>query len=231
MGPLDRRHFYDQVAGVYDDRYAYPLRHGLRQAAWLSRLSAPGPLLDLGCGTGRMLSPLAQAGFSPVGLDCSPAMLDLARLRSACPLVRADAAAGLPFQDQSFSVVVSLHATLVHLHQPGELETALAECHRVLRPGGALVAELPHPASYPSVSALEPWREYQPGMSCRVAGRGLEEMRLDDLRGLRTLIRVLRLPDVQRLFQGWRKADLHPGFNGGRYKSEKGEVMVVVGWK
>lgn len=228
MSPLERSRFYDQVAEVYDRQYAYNRRHSLRQAAWLGRQCPAGRLLDLGCGTGRMLGLLAQAGFAPVGLDCSPAMLE--RCRSGCgfPLVRADAAHGLPFRDRSFATVISLHATLIHLTAPGEIESALAEAKRVLRPGGVLVVELPHPASFPPSRDAPQWREYQPGMSCREASRGLEEMRLDDYQELTTLVRVLRLPDVQRLFQGWRKVRVHPGFRGGRFRLDKGEVMVVA---
>ena len=68
-------------------------------------------------------------------------------------------------------------------------------------------------------------------MSCRPVGQCLEEMRLDDHQGLTTLIRVLRLPDVQRLFQGWRRVEVHPGFRGGRFRPDKGEVMVVAAKK
>src|SRR5713226_6852113 len=38
-----------------------------------------GPVLEIGCGTGRVLVPLAQAGFDVVGIDVSPAMLAIAR--------------------------------------------------------------------------------------------------------------------------------------------------------
>ena len=41
------------------------------------------PVLELGCGSGRTLIPIAQAGLSVTGLDCAPAMLDLARQRIA----------------------------------------------------------------------------------------------------------------------------------------------------
>lgn len=231
MGPLERSRFYDQVAEVYDRQYAYSPRHSLRQAAWLARQCPPGLLLDLGCGTGRMLGLLARAGFDPVGLDCSPAMLAQAREGDAFPLVQGDAAQGLPFADLSFATIISLHATLVHLTAPNELEAALAEAKRVLRIGGVLVAELPHPASFPPATEPRLWREYQPGMSCRAVGRGLEEMRLDDNQELTTLVRVLRLPDVQRLFDGWHRVEVHPGFRGGRFRLDKGEVMVVLAEK
>jgi len=231
LPPLDCREFYNRVAADYDQDYAYTRRHSLRQAAWLAKLFPAGPLLDLGCGTGRMLTPLRRAGFAPVGLDCSPAMLAQARRQGDHPLVLADARQGLPFREQSFAIIISLHATLIHLAGPGELERLVAEAQRVLRPGGALVAELPHPATYPAESAPGAWREYQPGMSCRAAGPGLEEMRLDDKQGLATLVRTIRVPDVQRLFQGWPRVELHPGFGGGRFRPDQGEVMVVAARK
>src|SRR5579872_5266195 len=40
-----------------------------------------GPVLELACGTGRLLAPLAEAGFSVTGVDSSPAMLSRARNR------------------------------------------------------------------------------------------------------------------------------------------------------
>jgi len=53
----------------------------------LARLAALGPaprrVLDLGCGAGRLLVPLAEAGHAVVGLDHDPAMLEQAR--AACP--------------------------------------------------------------------------------------------------------------------------------------------------
>lgn len=43
---------------------------------------AGGPILELGCGTGRALIPLAQAGYHVTGVDLSPAMLRLARAKA-----------------------------------------------------------------------------------------------------------------------------------------------------
>jgi SAM-dependent methyltransferase len=45
--------------------------------------SAGGPVLDLGCGTGRILIPIAEEGVRVVGLDYSPDMLDVARRKLA----------------------------------------------------------------------------------------------------------------------------------------------------
>src|ERR1022692_1481704 len=56
---------------------------------------AQGPVLELGCGTGRILLPIAQAGVDITGLDASSAMLDICRARLdaaglAAPLVTGD---------------------------------------------------------------------------------------------------------------------------------------------
>ncbi len=230
MKPLDSRVFYDRVAGVYDQRYAYSPSTSARQAAWLSQVFAPCLVLDLGCGTGRMLAPLARAGFRPIGLDCSTTMLSRAWRKNPQRLILADARQGLPFLDDSLELVISLHATLIHFTGPGELERLLAEVGRVLAPGGSLVLELPHPATFPPEPLSGAWREYQPGMSCRSVGSGLQEMRLDQEDGLCTVIRVLGVEDIKRLFQDWRRVELHPGFRGGRFRPDKGEVMVVAAW-
>jgi len=104
---------------------------------------APGPAwaLDLGCGTGRAFSPLAEAGYRVAGLDPTPLAVELCRERAraeglpAWP-VRASAAA-LPFRDGCASFVLTM-GSLYHL-TPRELPAALAEVRRVLPPGGEAV--------------------------------------------------------------------------------------------
>jgi SAM-dependent methyltransferase len=68
----------DAFADVYDEWYpAGPDTAVVVEA--LRRLAGGGPVLELGCGTGRLCVPLADAGLAVVGLDASGAML--ARLR------------------------------------------------------------------------------------------------------------------------------------------------------
>src|SRR5215217_7480847 len=113
------------------------------------RLVAEGlqPVLDVGCGDGALGRPLLQAGVSWVGLDLSQTLLrDAPR-----PVVRADAAR-LPFPDESFGAVAALYM-LYHLAAP---ERAIAEAHRVLRPGGVLVAVAPSRHDSPEVRHLLP---------------------------------------------------------------------------
>ena len=85
-------------------------------------------VLDLPCGTGRLLEPLGRAGYRVVGGDVSAAMLEVGSGRSA-PLVRATAA-HLPFRDGAFDVALSVRF-LFHV-EPGPERTAiLAELGRV----------------------------------------------------------------------------------------------------
>lgn len=97
-------------------------------------LPAGALVLDLGCGAGKSLRALAEAGrWRVLGLDASAAALRLARARA--PVARADAAA-LPLRDASVDAAVA-HHLLGHLDAPARAACA-AELARVLKPGAPL---------------------------------------------------------------------------------------------
>ncbi len=103
--------------------------------------SGPAWALDLGCGTGRAFSLLAQAGYRVIGLDVTARAVELGRERARAGLLPAwtarASAAALPLQDGCVSFVLAI-ASLFHLNRL-ELQSALAEVRRVLCPGGAAV--------------------------------------------------------------------------------------------
>lgn len=103
-------------------------------------------ILDVGCGTGRGIRYLLQAGFPNVsGLDYTPAMLEGAarNLSQEFPshtvqLARGDAFQ-LPYSDGEFDCVVSMN--FLHMFRFDLQQKLVSEMFRVCKPGGRLVCE------------------------------------------------------------------------------------------
>jgi ubiquinone/menaquinone biosynthesis C-methylase UbiE len=104
---------------------------------------SPGRLaLELGCGTGIFLEKVARCGARVVGLDLSADLLSKARARLAgAPnvVLRRGNAEQMPYAASSFDAVYG-SSILHHL----DLDRALAEVFRVLRPGGRCVFTEPN---------------------------------------------------------------------------------------
>jgi len=98
-------------------------------------------VLEVGCGTGLILSRLAAEADEAVGMDLSKGMLKSARERGLSVAVAS--ATQLPFPDNSFDVVCSFK---VLAHVP-DIRSALSEITRVTRPGGRMVLEFYNPWS------------------------------------------------------------------------------------
>ena len=95
--------------------------------------------IDAGCGTGRYLRLLRERGAMAIGIDLSTPMLTRARADGAC-VARADICA-LPIDAMSVDAVICGLA----LSDVPNLERALTEMARVLRPGGSIVYSVVHP--------------------------------------------------------------------------------------
>lgn len=96
-----------------------------------------GPILDAGCGTGGLLARLGRGDL--YGLEYAQDAAARAATKSSACITRGTVNA-LPFADARFAAVVSAD---VLCHAAVEPAAALAEFHRVLRPGGLLVVNLP----------------------------------------------------------------------------------------
>ncbi len=108
--------------------------------------AATGRVLEVGCGTGRIVLPMARSGIEVVGVDPSPLM----REQVAAKLEREprDIAARVTVLDGTFehipddgpfAFVCSVFRAIMHLTSAERLRAGLAEMARVLEPGGTLV--------------------------------------------------------------------------------------------
>ena len=138
------REAFSRGAAAYDARAEVQAEVRARVLA-LAGEAAPRAraVLDVGCGTGRLLADLtapgrARPGLRAAGLDLAPGMCAAARAAAPAAAIAAGDAEALPFRDGAFDLVVST-STFQWLPR---LEPALRECARVLAPGGVLVVAL-----------------------------------------------------------------------------------------
>ena len=118
-------------------------RHPWPHALVGSHLETHSRVLDVGCGQGRILGELLRRGIDASGTDTSSAMLDEARRVVSGVDLRLLEDSRIPWGDATFDAV-SLLTVLTAVPRRGEQHHLVAECHRVLRPGGILVvSDLP----------------------------------------------------------------------------------------
>jgi SAM-dependent methyltransferase len=149
-GAQNKAYYEDFVADVYD---ALPTVSGRADLDFYLDCAAQarGPILELGCGTGRVLMPVAEAGHTICGLDLSAAMLAKCKakvaalpreLQSRVKLIQADMAAfKLP---DRFKLVITPFRPFQHLQSVDEQTACLHAVHEHLAPGGRLILDVFH---------------------------------------------------------------------------------------
>ncbi len=138
--------WYDLDQGSHDQDIPFYLSLAQRTGS---------PILELGCGTGRLVIALAQAGYRVTGVDNLPEMLALAqgKVQAAGPTVSDQVQ--LVLQDlrqlalsERFSLAILAVNTLMHVAEARQQAEVLGRIFQHLRPGGMLSLDLfpPHPA-------------------------------------------------------------------------------------
>jgi SAM-dependent methyltransferase len=157
-----------------------------------------GPVLELGCGTGRITIPMAQQGISMTGVDITPGMLDHARQKAqALPIqwVEADARS---FQlGRQFRFIFESGSLFQHLLERADQEAMLARVRDHLEPEGRLVigAIFPNADLLADVETEQFWFSYAnaEGQEVRVSGT----QHYDPVRQVKT----------ETAYRRWRDAD------------------------
>lgn len=140
--------FFDATASTYDRAYADPGSGGRilrRRAAVAVELlgDARGEVLDIGMGGGYLCAELDRRGWRVSGVDAAPAMVERAveRLPHLRDRLLRGSIHALPYPAEEFDAVV---ATGVLEFAVSDLDGAVSELVRVLRPGGTAVVSYPN---------------------------------------------------------------------------------------
>ncbi len=131
---------FDRWSATYDRSVVQRLFFGPIQSKMLDLLAqakavnAPSCILDVGCGTGRLLrkASVRWPGTTVCGVDPAEGMIANARRLNPDGVFRLAAAESLPFLDQSFDIILSS----ISFHHWTDQVKGLQEIARVLRPGG-----------------------------------------------------------------------------------------------
>ena len=133
--------FWDYLA-LHNVAEFFSEKHAPDLASRLVRAGQPRTAVDIGCGTGPLIEQLVERGINAMGVDSSPAVLEVARQRVPGARFELGSVRELPFPDQSVDA-----ATLIEVveHLDDEtLQAAIAEAARILRPGGVLMITTPN---------------------------------------------------------------------------------------
>ena len=186
-GRLEREiDFHRQIADRAEIVWNWDSPSGRRRAARRSEIFAregglrPGQrALEVGCGTGVFLEAAATTGADIVALDLSADLLAQARARvGAAGKVRLSLgnAEQMPFRESSFDAVYG-SSILHHLN----IDAALAEVRRVLRPGGRIAFAEPNILN-PQVAIM-----FHLGLTKKYFGVSPDEMAFSRFRAARAL--------------------------------------------
>ena len=143
---------YAFVADIYDHVVPYATRPDVNFFVEAAQASG-GPVLEVGCGTGRVLIPTARAGVDIVGLDLSPHMLHICQQRLLNEPTAVQSRVRLHQGDmrdfdlaQTFTLVTLPFRPFQHLTTVADQLACLGSIHRHLAAGGRLILDLFNPS-------------------------------------------------------------------------------------
>jgi SAM-dependent methyltransferase len=138
--PDATRSSYDVVAETYATKFVDELSRKPFDREWLERFARGCPrgrVLDIGCGPGHVGHFLADLGIDVLGVDLSPAMIDIARKRNPGMTFEVGDMRRLDHDDSSVAGIVGFYS-LIHIAR-ADVPDVLTEFRRALMAGGKLL--------------------------------------------------------------------------------------------
>jgi SAM-dependent methyltransferase len=140
------------MPSLYDDPRLYDLLFRAEpHATFYSALARrqKGSVLELACGTGQLLLPIAKLGFRSVGLDLHPSMLSTAKGRAQTvgadvSLIEGDMRSF--FLDEKFSLVFIARNSLLHLHTRDDFAQVFGNVRKHLENDGLFAFDIFNPS-------------------------------------------------------------------------------------
>jgi len=221
--PVGSRGFFDDL-----DQYHFEKLHHLLRLVPFDGYRGRS-VLEVGCGAGVDLVRFARGGANVTGVDLAASAIELARANFAQQGLqgRFEVANGehLPFPDNTFDMVFA-HGVVQYTANPGQL---VAECHRVLVPGGQAIFQVYNRISW--LNALS-----------KLMKVGLEhddapvllKFSIGEFRRLLSPFREVRIvaerfPVKSRLHGGWKGA-IYNGLFVGTFNALPRAVVRRFGW-
>lgn len=248
--PFDDGALYDLLLGG--------LPMGLEYYVGLAK-AARGPVLDVGCGTGRILLPCLKAGVDIEGLDLAGGMLQRLREKAAAqqlgPVVHQADMAGFRLARRFALIVIPFNAFVHNLTTAAQL-ACLRACREHLQPGGMLAFDVSFPglpwigsASGTRALELEMPHPTEPGLVIRAwdtrtfdrinqVQQSFGEIEFLDATGKvvathpsKTSMRWTYKPEMELLLQvaGFARWTIQGDFSGRALENET-DLMLVQAW-
>lgn len=194
------------IAYDYDDYFAYTSLFQFDLAILQRHFTTPGVLVDLGCGTGRLLVPFAREGFHGIGVDLSPHMLKVVGDKAQAENLQIDRVlANLTelgcLADHSADYCICMFSTLGMIRGHANRLACLRHVRRILKPGGLLVLHV-HNRYYNLYDPQGRWWLVSNGW--RSLWNSEEEAgdKTYDYRGVRNMfLHVFTKPELKRLLK------------------------------
>lgn len=150
---------YDYAARYYDAVYE-TASAARKDAAFYESLAVEtgGPVLELGCGTGRVLLPIAAHGLECAGLDASAAMIAQCRAKpgGAALTLAEGRMEAFDFGPRKFALILAAFRVFQHLDTVEQQLACLARVRAHLAPGGAFAFDVFNPIPDYMVRETEP---------------------------------------------------------------------------